>query len=253
MKIENTILEVLSRAETNDNSLKLIGQLDRAMYMKVNKVLEACGGKWNKKLKCHMFDSDASERIDQIILSGEVEIPKDEFNYFPTPKKIVEQLISLAEIEDNMRVLEPSAGQGAIVVPLLNYTVKIDCYEFNKANFDILANAMSNLRHIYEVTCEQNDFTTVTPVDVYDRVIMNPPFLKQSDIKHVTHAYKFVKSGGKLISVMSSSVMFRDNKLTKDFRELVESNGGYFIELPSGSFKESGTMVNTVIVVIPKQ
>ena len=76
-------------------------------------------------------------------------------------------------------------------------------------------------------------------------------YLTQADIHHVTHALKFLKPGGKLVSVMSASVIFRENKLTKEFRDLVESRGGFFEKLPDGSFKESGTMVRTVIVVIP--
>ena len=43
---------------------------------------------------------------------------------------------------------------------------------------------------------------------------------------------------------------FRDDKLTRDFRELVESHNGQIIGNPEGAFKESGTMVNTVTVVI---
>lgn len=44
------------------------------MYLAVNKVLEAAGGVWNKKTKCHIFDKDAEERIDQIILTDEIDI-----------------------------------------------------------------------------------------------------------------------------------------------------------------------------------
>ncbi|EMB4316715.1 hypothetical protein U9D58_000208 [Citrobacter freundii] len=50
---------------------------------------------------------------------------------------------------------------------------------------------------------------------------------------------------------MASSVTFRSNKLTTDFRQLIVDRGGHIEELPEGAFKSSGTMVNTVIVVIP--
>lgn len=98
---------------------------------------------------------------------------------------------------------------------------------------------------------EPTDFLTVEPDPVYDRVVMNPPFGRQADIKHVSHALKFLKPGGLLVSVMASSVTFRSNKLTTDFRQLIEERGGHIEELPEGAFKSSGTMVNTVIVVIP--
>lgn len=44
MKIEDNVLAILSTAETEGNALRLTAQLDRNMYVKVNKVLEAAGG-----------------------------------------------------------------------------------------------------------------------------------------------------------------------------------------------------------------
>lgn len=245
MKVSNDVLKVLSQSTTNGNALVLPYNLERNMYTQVNKVLEASGGKWNKKAKAHLFDIDASDRIEQIILTGEVEIPKDEFNYFPTPNTVVDRLMELAEIEKGMEVLEPSAGQGAIADACVKAGACVDCVELMEANYKVL------LSKGYAVFT--GDFLTMEPVLKYDRVVMNPPFLKQNDIKHVTHAMKFLKPNGILVAVMASSVTFRDNKLTTDFRAMVEANGGIIEELPTGSFKSSGTMVNTVIVKMIKK
>jgi predicted RNA methylase len=215
------------------------------MYIKVNDVLEAAGGKWNKKAKRHIFDGEAAERIDEIILTGEVEKPKDEFNYFPTPTEIVQQLIEMAEIESGMHVLEPSAGRGAIAYPCAEMGATVDCYELMTDNYKSLCENIK-LRHVRPM-----DFLAQTPEAIYDRVAMNPPFMKQLDIKHVNHAHKFLKDGGRLVAIMSAGVKFRSNKLTTEFREFVEQKGGSINDLPEGSFKESGTMVNTVIVTIP--
>ncbi|MCV5830182.1 inverse autotransporter beta domain-containing protein, partial [Escherichia coli] len=42
--------------------------------------LEAAGGKWTRKEQAHSFPADAAERIEQIILTGSVDIPRDLFN-----------------------------------------------------------------------------------------------------------------------------------------------------------------------------
>ncbi|MFA6102219.1 MAG: class I SAM-dependent methyltransferase [Victivallaceae bacterium] len=245
MRIDNDVLEVLSRAEVDGKALKLTGQLERNLYVKVNKVLELCGGKWDKKAKAHLFDGDAAERVDEIIVSGEVEVPKDEFNYFPTPDKVVRQLLELAELRPGMTVLEPSAGRGNIAYVMAKQGGAIvDCYELMEANY-------ASLEITYLNKVERRDFLTVEPEQRYDRVVMNPPFMKQSDVKHVNHALKFLKPGGRLVAVMSAGVIFRSNKLTADFRDMVADRGGEFIELPDAAFKESGTMVRTVIVTIP--
>lgn len=246
MKITDDVLQVLSAAKVSGNELYLQGQLDRKMYLAVNKVLEAAGSKWDKKAKCHIFDKDAEERIDEIILTGEVDVPKDEFNYFPTPPDVVARLLELAGITAEMNILEPSAGQGHIAKACAEIGKSVDCYELMEANVKVLLEHGGKIRRTL-----QRDFLTLEPFPEYCRVIMNPPFTKQADIKHVTHAHKFLKHGGRLVSVMGAGILFRSNKFTTDFRDFVESKGGSFEKLPEASFKASGTMVNSCIVTIP--
>lgn len=249
MRVDNEVLNVLSAAECNGPKLFLTGQLDRNLYTRTNKVLEAAGGKWNRKAKAHIFDTDASDRIEQIILTGDVVVPKDDFEFFPTPPAIARRVIDLAEITNEMQVLEPSAGRGALVLE-----VKERAPDAMVSIFELMPDNNKFLRDLKLHACgigEPTDFLDVKPFDVFDRVVMNPPFGRQADIKHVIHALKFLKPGGLLVSVMSSSVTFRSNKLTTDFRQLIEERGGHIEELPEGAFKSSGTMVNTVIVVIP--
>lgn len=249
MRVDNEVLNVLSASQCEGNNLILTGQLERNLYTRTNKVLEAAGGKWNRKAKAHVFDIDAAERFEQIILTGDVVVPKDDFEFFPTPPDVVRHVIHLADIRDGMTVLEPSAGQGAIAKAAHDAAadVMIDMYELMPANNDALHALNLHLSGIGEPV----DFLTVEPKPVYDRVVMNPPFGRQADIMHVTHALKFLKPDGLLVSVMASSVTFRSNKLTSDFRQIIEERGGHIEELPEGAFKSSGTMVNTVIVIIP--
>ena len=247
MRIDSEVLAVLSSATTEGSNVFLTGQLDRTLYDRTNKVLEAAGGKWNRKARAHVFAADASDRMDQIILSGSVDVPKDEFNFFPSPPAVVARLIELADIEPGMRVLEPSAGQGAIAWACAEAGALVDCYEIQQGNaFTLAMAAPVDLGRT--VTA---DFLTIAPEPVYDRVVMNPPFMKQADIKHVTHAHKFLKQGGLLVAVMAAGVTFRTDARTKAFWELVEGHGGHVEPLPENSFKASGTGVNTVIAVIP--
>lgn len=249
MRVDNEVLNVLSAAECSGNQLLLTGQLDRNLYTRTNKVLEAAGGKWNRKAKAHIFDTDASDRIEQIILTGDVVVPKDDFEFFPTPPAVAERVIELADIQNGMRVLEPSAGRGALALAAQQSAldVKVDMFELMPEN-----NAHLHSMNIKNAKIgDPIDFLSVEPMASFDRIVMNPPFGRQADIKHVSHALKFLKPGGLLVSVMASSVTFRSNKLTTDFRQLIVDRGGHIEELPEGAFKSSGTMVNTVIVVIP--
>lgn len=245
MRVSNEVLAVLSAAELNGNSLVLKGQLDRAMYVNVNKVLEAAGWKWNRKAKAHTCEGDAVDVLEQVLLTGEVTVAKDEFEFFPTPRAIVDELIELADLSPGMRVLEPSAGRGAIAGPLAETGVVIDAIEMMPANCEALA--ASGIR-LMSVRCA--DFLTVEPTEFYDRVVMNPPFSRQKDIKHVMHAFKFLSDGGRLVSVMSAGVTFRNDRLMNEFCAFVEAHDGEIAPLPEGAFKESGTMVRTVVVTL---
>lgn len=245
MKITQDVLEVLDHAETDGSSLRLVGQLDRKLYERTNKVLELLGGKWNRSAKAHLFPSDAADLVSAVIVAGEITDPKKTFDAFFTPDAVAKMVIQAAQIEPGMKVLEPSAGRGALAVAARYAGAKVSCIEVQPENIAYLEGLG------FDPLCV--DFMTQEPgTPVYDRVVMNPPFSRQQDIRHVLHALRFLKPGGILVSVMSAGVKFRDNVLTRDFRALVDASGGTCESLPNQSFKESGTLINTVLITIPK-
>lgn len=84
---------------------------------------------------------------------------------------------------------------------------------------------------------------------VYDGVVKNQPFHNQADLHHVLHALKFLAPKGRLVSVLAAGVRSRSNQLAKYFRAMVRDRGGWFEDLPEDAFEESGTLVQTVVVV----
>lgn len=247
MKVPADILQVLDRAETDGPRLTLTGTLDRKTYLDTAKVLEAAGGKWNRKARAHLFDGDAADAIEQIILTGEVTSAKQQFGYFPTPALVVKKVIDLASIEPGMRVLEPSAGRGALALAAVRAGAVVDCVEIQPDHANALV--AERERNITVITA---DFLTTDPQPVYDRVVMNPPFAREADLIHVKHAWETLKPGGRLVAVMSAGVTFRQTNRAVAFRSRLEALGGTLHPLPEGAFKESGTGVNTVIAVLPK-
>lgn len=244
MNVAQDVLRVLSEAETDGPNLRLVGTLDRPLYERTDKVLRAAGGRWNRTAKAHVFSASAADAVDQVILTGSVVAPSD-FGFFPTPSPVVERLLDLAELVPGHEVLEPSAGTGAIA-SVVAQTCTVDCVELVAANADAIATAG------YARVVVTGDFLDCHPLPFYDRVIMNPPFARRADVAHVQHAFGFLRPGGRLVSVMSAGVTFRRDRLTMEFRGLVEAHGGTLYPLPPDSFKVSGTRVSTVIVVMDK-
>lgn len=84
MKISDDVLGVLAMLAIDGSFVRIEQTLDRKLYLKVNKVLEACGGQWDRQAKAHLFDGDATARIDYAITTGEVTTDQD-LGFFPTP------------------------------------------------------------------------------------------------------------------------------------------------------------------------
>lgn len=247
MKIAQDILDIIESGSSEGNQYKLPGvQLDRKTYLAVNKVLTLLGGKWNKKLKAHVFPDSIEDAIDSVLLTGEVRDIKRELQFFETPPELVKSLIKRAEIKPGMFCLEPSAGGGNIVKQLVDIVGRdmVVCYDINQTCVDLLR------KEGYRAHLDNFIEKKAIP-DSYERIVMNPPFSRQQDIDHVVKALSYLKKGGILVSVMSAGVMYRQNKKTKNFWKLLSNKYDYVKwELPEDSFKASGTKVKTIAIKV---
>jgi type I restriction-modification system DNA methylase subunit len=235
MKISNDVANVLANSRIEENKLYLPeGQLERKLYVDVNKVLVSIKGKWSKKEKAHLFPSSPPEIIEKILLTGEYIDEKKEYQFFETPTELAKQLVEMADIQEGETVLEPSAGK-ARIASLIN---NCDCVELNKDNRQYLKDNGFNLVGDEFLSFEKE----------YDVIVANPPFSKQQDVDHVNHMIDLAKR--RVVAVMSASVLFRDNKKTVAFRERIEDMGGTIEPLPDNIFAESGTKVKTCVVCV---
>lgn len=170
--------------------------------------------------------------------------------YFASPSLVVKRVLDIADIQENDVVLEPSAGDGALIDGAFERCVNITgiCVEANHTLVEILEKKGYSPRH--------GDFLEMGPDEigvVPDVVIMNPPFEKGADMDHVRHAYDLVGSGGRVVAVMSSGAFFRSDSKATAFREWFEKVDGSKWDLPKDSFKSVGTGVSAVVVMIDKE
>lgn len=153
-------------------------------------------------------------------------------NFFPTPRKLVQQMIERAGVQDCHKVLEPSAGKGDILKAIPSQDVM--AVEFNHTLAEYLRKTFPRV----DVWCA--DFLSIEPKPEFDRVLMNPPFERGVDEKHVHHAFEFLKPGGRLVAIVCQTT---GRKL-----EAV----GEVEDLPAGTFatSERPTQVQTCIVTL---
>lgn len=160
---------------------------------------------------------------------------------FPTPPALAARMVELAGIQEGDTVLEPSAGTGAICGALSKAAShSLTCVEVSNS----LASALAGL--LPDATVINDDFLTCD-LPKFDRIIMNPPFTRGQDIAHIVHALKLLKPGGRLVAICAHG----PNQI-KALQKLAEERGEWE-PLPAGTFEESGTGVNTVLLSIDQE
>lgn len=245
MRLSAEVISVLDASTCEGNALRLpCGRLDRSLYIAVNKAIEALGGKWNKRAGAHIFAEFPADAISDAISSGSVEDRKQVYQFFETPQAIADRIAVQAEIRNEHSVLEPSAGRGRIVDAIRRQaSARVTAVELDPKHCDFLRERKTCSVH----ECDFLSFDEHT----FDRIVANPPFSGQQDVKHILHMYDLLNAGGILVSIGSASITFRNDRKTKELRELI-SRCGSIEELPPLSFRESGTNVSTCIVTLRK-
>ncbi len=171
---------------------------------------------------------------------------RNAFNdFFPTDNdQLADSVVELADIQPGMKVLEPNAGMGHLADKIAAKGADLDVGE--------LAYKMQSLLSEKGHNVVADDFLNYNPGPIYDRVVMNPPFSNDADVKHVVHALSMVKPGGRVVAITSAMAGDRNNSVNKNFREYLDSVGAVEDSNPEGSFKNSlnPTAVNTKTIVI---
>ncbi len=168
---------------------------------------------------------------------------------FVTPPELAERMVNEADIKPGNRVLEPSAGTGNLITAIYrnNNTnnITVQAVEINQGLADTMAKRFPTAKIYHGDFLELNG-----DLGLFEKIIMNPPF--SADIEHVLHAYEHLTNGGRLIAIMSEGVFFRQDKKATAFREFLDEHGTSE-KLPSDTFKTSGTMCNTRLVIIDRR
>lgn len=239
----NDLQTSLSKCTVDGNILRLpLEQIDN--YQELRKALLNAGSVY--KRNTFVFPNDAQPYIDRLMDGDSVNIKK-EFQFYATPPEIADWLVSLANIQYGQSILEPSAGQGAIIQAILKQRPGVPVYycEIMDVNKNILRQMSGAIKW-------DDDFLMCTQREHFSIVIANPPFSKNQDIDHIRKMYKCLNKGGRIVTVASKHWQTSQNKKETDFRNWLDEIGAEIHEIEAGAFKESGTMISCCVIVIDK-
>lgn len=243
-----SVEEILRHCTLENNVLKLPKvQFNKKSYSEAKKWIEEAGGRWQGgKVQGFTFPFNA-ERVFSILHEGNRCNLQQDFQFFATPPEVADWLIMLAGgVHEDERVLEPSAGTGSIIDAIHRSCkdVVVDCFELMPENKEILSKK-DNIRLLGE------DFTKCE-FGKYDKIIANPPFSKNQDIRHVRRMYEYLSDCGTVAAIMSRHWKIAKESECVDFRKWLDDVGGKSYDIEEGAFKDSGTVIQTTAVVIRK-
>lgn len=194
-------------------------------------------------------------------------VPARNLAWFPTPEPLARAVVDrvhLVSERGQLRILEPSAGDGALC-RLLSEPVKTwrtsPINDWVEVRHEVVAVELDRERaqrlrergwcsKVYDG--DFFDFSAET-LGLFDRIVMNPPFDRGRDVDHVAHAWRMLREGGQLVAIMPASFEWREDRKAAVMRETFARNDARYFDNPAGAFASVGTNVNTVTVVVTKR
>lgn len=270
--------------QPNGNRLDIPKDIYIHNYNDIKQIMKNFDGKYSKA--GFEFSYPAIQVLDRIRNKETLNLKKS-FQFYGTPEKLCNILCEKAfdpYSNKSINILEPSAGQGAIIDSVLNWfntesvhleLKEITAIEYMNENYQVLENKYSSNGKIKLINMDFLEYDEY--INFFDVVIANPPFSKAQDIKHFYKMYEVCKPNGLIVSIMSNSFLYNSQKIFKEFRDFLglpndaqtraAGKGGcvalgmskdgleqeVFIQtFEAGEFKESGTNVHSALIVLKK-
>lgn len=169
-------------------------------------------------------------------------------DYFATPEPIGYKMVQWANVKAGDKILEPSAGHGAI------------SRFFSPTTENTIIEPSSRLAPQAQMNTENAKlingmFEDLHISNKYDAITMNPPFGTggKTAIEHLSKAFRHLREGGRVIALIPRGGM-ADKRFTKWYESDEAKNAHMVGEvlLPNVTFERAGAKVATRIVIIDK-
>lgn len=169
-------------------------------------------------------------------------------DYFATPEPVGFKMAEWANIQQGEKVLEPSAGHGAIArffPARTDVTMVEPSYELSQRA--ALANGAARIVN--------EQFEDLHISNKYDAIVMNPPYGSggKTAIEHVAKAAKHLRDAGRIVALIPRGGI-TDKRLSA-FLESEDAANLYLvakIDMPASTFERAGTAVNTQVLVLER-
>lgn len=171
-------------------------------------------------------------------------------DFFETPDPIGLKMSEFADLKWGDKVLEPSAGRGAIAQWFGEGLETTALEPSSTLRSELMVRMGGEKRRVLP-----NRFEDLSIVNKFDSIVMNPPYGKNSKvaIEHLNKAITHLRENGRIVALLPDS-----NKVNARLAELITDAENPMtlvgqISLPSSTFNRAGTSVMTQIVILDKR
>jgi len=177
---------------------------------------------------------------------------KDNYQFYPTPMSLAQRAWAKFKDRDFVRVLEPSAGDGALIRAMPNFgsrygrQVPVDCCEIDIGKHPLL-------REIPGVNVVGIDYMKFGGGSIYSHIVLNPPF--QAGVHHVLRAWESLFDG-EIVAILNAETIKNPFSLERQhLARLVEMHGEveFIEEAFIGDEVHRETAVEVALVYLRKQ
>jgi len=235
-------------------------------YDRLRWVMESYGGRWNERCKGFKFNEFDDEKLKSIkadlsvgfVNLSEEKRTREKDAFFPTPVKIVDKMIEIAGLKPDSIMLESSAGTGRILDEARKIVNSLDNFvviELNESRQQVLRSKGYHVDFGGTFEDSLKDPEILKKLKRCDKVVINPPFKNDMDVKHLLISYMVCADKADIVSIMQENSLYYSRSIHKVFKEFLNLIGkdAYEVKsLPAGSFKSEMTTVDTVIIHIKK-
>jgi protein-L-isoaspartate O-methyltransferase len=172
---------------------------------------------------------------------------KEGIDYFATPEPLGFKMVEWLNLKPGDKVLEPSAGHGAIA-RFFPDTVQAIMVEPS-------GELSSQLSVVARGRIDRTRFEDLSQNNKFDGIAMNPPFGKggKQAMEHLAKAFKHLRDGGRIVAIVPDGPAMA-RRLTAWHQSEDAQNAvlrGMF-DLPPVTFERAGTRVATQVVILDK-
>jgi hypothetical protein len=132
----------------------------------------------------------------------------DTIDFYPTPRALIDEMLTGIDYDKLGAVLEPSAGKGNII-DALKEKARIHSYRCRENDIDLDAVEFSeDLQHVLRgkgVRVVHDDFLTYHTYKRYSLIVMNPPF--STGDKHLLKALDMMSAGGRVVCLLNAETL----------------------------------------------